>query len=95
MKTPKQSSRGPQLVPRPTLLPQPTVLPKTTALPKTGWESAAQGWSACVLLLCVCGWSADMNDSQVATCSNPACHCRTRAFNVRVTITEVDCTATI
>jgi len=95
MNKPKRSSGGLQLVPRPTFLPQPTVQPKSAVLPNPGWETAAQGWSACVLLLCVCGWSAEMNDSQVATCSNPACPCRTRAFNVRVTITEVSCTATI
>ncbi len=101
MKSPKRSSRGLHLVPRPTVADKsevvhpPAEIQRPAALPEPGWKTAASGWSACVLLMCICGWTADMNDAQIASCSNPRCSCRARAYTVHVTVTEIECKGTI
>ncbi len=101
MKSPKRSSRGLHLVPLPAaadksaVVHQPAEIQEPAALPEPDWKTAASGWSACVLLLCICGWTADMNDAQIASCSNPRCSCRARAYTVHVTVTEIECKGTI
>lgn len=45
--------------------------------------------------MCICGWTADMSDAQIASCSNPRCSCRARAYTVHVTVTEIECKGTI